>query len=362
MFWWLFITDKEVTFMKKVFTFTLILFAALNIFALPGITQYIPDASGEYVFYRDSSFKRTSYVGFICYDERTYAARYYSPFDFENALPETDISLYITVDETKDHMEFTGETMNGVTTENDTEIVNYLHDLLYEFNSRRQKANVNNTDSLTVTEDFAQFGGNVSVVYNALIPLFNIESIKAADGSFLFQLVTMGALVNSQDTSFNTFKGFDRQTKDTTYKFTSNPKAKKVNASFEDLKITIDNQWTQDMENMWELGENALLVLNTIEIPEGYSEQLFYDTLTRKLLLGTQDSFANIPRNSITKKDNKTIIMNVYYQPATNTGLRDFKIIVKTKKNGYRYVALTTYENVYDDNRDYFNKIIDSIK
>jgi len=58
--------------LKKITLFAAALFAAANLFALP-------DASGEYVYYRDSSFNRESYIGFLYYDDSTYEARYYAP-------------------------------------------------------------------------------------------------------------------------------------------------------------------------------------------------------------------------------------------------------------------------------------------
>ena len=38
-------------------------------FALPGFTTFIPDSAGEYVYYRDSSFTRVSYIGILGYDD-----------------------------------------------------------------------------------------------------------------------------------------------------------------------------------------------------------------------------------------------------------------------------------------------------
>ncbi|MBQ2529281.1 MAG: hypothetical protein II547_03395, partial [Treponema sp.] len=81
----LFYFSFEVAFMKnlKKVTLTVAVVALFSIcaHAVPGMVQYIPDTSGEYVYYSDKSFKRTSILGFLYYDDGTYAVRYYAPAD-----------------------------------------------------------------------------------------------------------------------------------------------------------------------------------------------------------------------------------------------------------------------------------------
>ena len=54
-------------------------FATAASHALPCVAQYIPDSSGEYVYYEDKSFKNETFVGFLYFNDTTYAARNYSP-------------------------------------------------------------------------------------------------------------------------------------------------------------------------------------------------------------------------------------------------------------------------------------------
>lgn len=51
-------------------------------------------------------------------------------------------------------MEFTGEKIQGAVSEQDTEIINYLHDLFYEFTSRRQKENLDSCKKSTASRIF----------------------------------------------------------------------------------------------------------------------------------------------------------------------------------------------------------------
>ena len=92
--------------LKKITLFAAALFAAANLFALPGVQKSVPDASGEYVYYRDSSFNRESYIGFLYYDDSTYEARYYAPAT--EALPAKNIDMLFSVAQKNGRMELTG--------------------------------------------------------------------------------------------------------------------------------------------------------------------------------------------------------------------------------------------------------------
>ena len=113
-------------FAKKLSTVLLAFIVTTALYALPAVVSPIADTSGEYVFYRDNTFTRPSYIGFIYYDDATYAVRYYAPAVAEQFLPEKDITLYLTVNKDSAHLEFTGETMKGVVSDADTDVVNYM--------------------------------------------------------------------------------------------------------------------------------------------------------------------------------------------------------------------------------------------
>ena len=155
-------------------------FATAASHALPCVAQYIPDSSGEYVYYEDKSFKNETFVGFLYFNDTTYAARIYSPASAKAKTLEKDITVYVNVDPSKAGFVLTGEKIEG-TVEGNADLVNYLHDMLYELSKRRQREVLENGNSLTVGDDFSQFGGPVKIKYNPLIPIFNIEEICGAD-------------------------------------------------------------------------------------------------------------------------------------------------------------------------------------
>ncbi len=348
--------------MKKILLALSFIFTNLVMaFALPGVTRDYADVSGEYVYYKDHSFERNAYIGFLFYDDTTYAVRFFAPEDGEKA--EIDYTLYFTVDPSKEHLELTGEKLPDFVKPGDTDYINYMHDMFYELTARRQKAgNILYAKKIT-REDYEQFGGKVYITYSSLVPIFNVEEISSAGKKELFSVQTVGLLTSDSDASFLNFRGIESMPKDRVHSLDIKKNAKKVNAQFEGQTLTLDEGWQQQMENVWTLGNNALLSLNTIKVPEYFtsSEEFFY-FLNRKLLQSTEGSYAVWKHAKSSLKKNNLSVTNLYYQPDTLDVTRDFKIVTKRSDGTYTYFTLTVFQSVYDQNRKYFESIIKSYK
>lgn len=341
-----------------------LLFASLSLscaVAVPGMVQYLPDSSGEYVYYKDNSFTRTSYVGFLYYDDSTYALRYYAPAVASEKLVEKDIILYFSVNPESSVLELTGEKIVGATEQSDTDIVNYMHDLFYEFTSRGQAAFLTDNSRIESRQDFAQFGGPVVIVFNPQVPLFNIEAIKSASGTNILQLMTAGALAASDDGSFTAYKGIEGLPRDKARDF-KKKRASKSSASFDTQTLSLDSQWTQMMDNLWWLGDYAMAMMNVIPLPDAYkgNETQFEDFLVRKLTQSTTGSYSLWPQQKIERKDGRISLMTVFYQPDSGDVTRDFKILVKRSDGSYAFLQLTVFDSVYQKNKSYFDGIMKS--
>ncbi len=341
---------------KKLFLSVCIFIAGTFAFSIPGVKSKIADKSGEYIFYRDLSFKTPAVIGFVFYDDSTYAIRFYSSEE------KKDITLYISINPKNKALEFTGETINGMVSQDDSDIVNYLHDLFYEFTERRQKAELKNYGSKTVQENFTQFGGNVSIKYNTLVPVFNIESIVSYDGKPLFSLITHGCLTSSSDTSFTDFNGFDSglpKDKKRVFKLES---AKKFKASFEKINFELDGNWQQGMENLWLLGENALITVVSLQVPQEFSSEDFINSMTRTLACGTAGSYLLWEQLNIKQSDESVKIQSVFFQSDFNNVTRDFQFL-KVSGDGKTYLfKLTVFDGVYQQNKKYFDSIVKSCR
>lgn len=343
--------------MKKLITFFATLLISLSaIFALPGFEPQIKDMPGEYVYYQDATFLHESYVGFLMYDEQTYAARYYSPKNSKDSLPEKEVKIFFTIDPKSDYLKLTGEKVickDGVFGSQDTEIVNYLHDMIYELNARRIKAKENSSS----TENFMQFGGNVTLEYNSLVPLFNLMSIyEEKTGKKVFFVATAGRLLSSQDTAFDDFKGFPKENLDEEHKNIKIKKSSTKKIQTQDgITFDLDKNWSQKMENLFVYDDYAIIAFAPLP-----NEQLYF--VNRQMLLSSGSSFLNwqtVKSSAWNANQKKCTVEGIFYDAETSSVTKSIKIVTPTE-NGYSFFSLTTFLSIYEKNKKYFDAIIKS--
>ena len=331
--------------------------------ALPGFTSFIPDSAGEYVYYRDSSFTRESYVGILAYDDSTIQIRYFAPQDDTAMLPSKEIAILITVDPKSDFWNMTGEKIIStiLPDTDDTDIVNYLHDLLYEFSARRIAAGAVESDKLTLDQDFAQFGGKIALTFDARIPLFNIRTIANEKGEKVFDCVTIGTIKSSEDKSFEGFNGVSAPKPSVTKETRKTAKSKVC--KFENRQVTLDENWEQRMENFWTLGNDSLITMS--ELPKVSENKLLNDLyVQRKLLESTEGSYTDFQNCEITytqAKDSYKLISTSYF-PESEINVCITKILTRNKEDGFDYFSISTYQEAYLKNPSYFDKIVKSYR
>lgn len=333
-------------------------------YALPGITQEINDVSGQYVFYKDNSFERESYLGVIFYNESTYGFRFYSPEikEKKNFQPETDISVFFSIDPEKNPSDsyhfFTGEQRipNLPRSKEEMDIVNYIHEFAYEIFPKRINAG-NLREKKDIKDSLFQFGGNVTISYDPLIPVFNLSAISDSNGKKILELVTAGQLKSSEDTSFSTFKGIPAVSSDKSKKIAiKKGKADTIKFKSNDsvVSIKIDDKWTQKAENLWFYGDSAYLVINSLKNLNDDSKK----SLLRTFLLGVDNTYPDLSRIEITRKGSFNIISQIFYNQESSCFNKDIKIYDEKSES---LIMLSAYLNTYKNNLKYFNEIINSI-
>lgn len=343
--------------MKKLTaTFTILFTAIISLHALPGFKPAIQDLPGQYVYYQDKTFERESYCGFMMFDEKSYAARYYAPLEETTKSPEIDVEIYVTVDPKSNHLELTGEKIVSGFSQEEAEYINYLHDMLYELSARRIKTpEASENEEYRKNDFYPQFGGSVTFTYSKYVPLFNVKEIFQEEGKPDFLVVTCGQISSSDDKSFESFKGFPNKLEDNRHKFSKSKKASKTEINSPDnLKFKIDSDWKTAMENVWVLNDAALISTNTI--PNAAP-----DLLTRQLLLSTGTNYLYWKDYTVTNKDNLIKIDCIFYDPETKNISRNFKCAIP-QEDGYKFFTLTVYNNIYNKKRRYFNEIINSVE
>ncbi|MBR7064423.1 MAG: hypothetical protein IKI31_04690 [Treponema sp.] len=354
-------------FFSKVAIFFIIIFAnVFSLYALPAVSQFLPDTSGEYVYYEDSPFGRKSYIGFLYYDDATYSIRYYAPTNLENKQVEQHLQLFVTLNPKANHIELTGEKFSRKLTPADGEIVNYMHDMFYELHARRKKAGALNQSAFEekkMQDNFHQFGGSVVMEYANYIPLFNLKSITNNKNEKVFTLAAIGKLQNEKDESFASFKGFydelsskinhPSEKKQGDKKIIINKNAKSKTHKTENKKsVMLDSQWVSAMDNVWFLGEVALLSSHTINTkPENKNLCNF---IRYNFNLGRVVNWAN---TTLEKKNKVFVVKSTCFDSDEKQEI--FVIdILREKQNSYDVFRLSIFKNVYDENKSYFDALI----
>lgn len=377
--------------MKRFLLSLLLLNFPFLFFSMPGFDSYIPDSSGEYVYYKDYSFKRESYIGLLCYDNSTYQIRYFAPEDKSNYLPSKEIAILLTVNPEANYWEMTGENILTTILPNtdDADIVNYLHDILYEFSARRIKMGKLLPDTpdytfnksfkdngLKAEQDFPQFGGRVTIIFDNMIPLFNIKNIIGINGKPVLECCTTGQLKSSADKSFENFSGFNfaQKVQNKAKQSQNSKKAKAQTVKFNGKKIVLDTDWQQPMENFWTLGNDSMITIGAIPF---YSDDYFrnYTYIIRKLIQSSNGAYTDLTSMEISFDSKKDLykLTAISAQPEINKNVVNVKILsegpVPSETEGFikegkqiNYFSISTYENAYLENEAYFDRIVRSYK
>ena len=362
--------------LKKIFLSILLIFTiCVSVFSLPGYKENLPTESGEYVFYRDFTFVQETYLGFLYYDECTIGVRYFSK-------GKSDIQILFSLDTSKDFIELTGERIISQITPEDVEIVNYIHDMIYEFSTRRKKIQSefdllkNNSSSVTKqivsTQDFQQFGGQVQLVFDGTIPVFNLESISDFSGKMLLQAVTMGTLVDSADTSFEFFAGFENlpQEKEEVKKKKLSKKEKKAL----DAKIQKYNSLWKIEDSMpgefKTLGDYALFWEFPLDIVRDTStnedSKQVFDYFARNNRLSSSGTYVYLPKSSVNLSknvDGKSVQISkmMVYNPEGKKYSVNYKFLIE-ENGAFKMVNFSVYEAWLVENKDYVDYFLSLIK
>jgi len=330
--------------------------------ALPGVTQMIPDQSGQFVYYKDNTFTRESYVGIVYFDESTYGLRYYAPAIEKEGKPEMKMQVYVTIDEEKAKekafIEFTGEKVEPIPrSQEETDIINYLHDIIYEMFPRRIKFG-DVTKINVMNDDYEQFGGRVSIEFDPIIPVLNLSKIVTSDGKIALTAVTGGKLTSSNDTSFISFKGIPAKIASENGAKVKKSKATSIEIENEGVKtqvFNLDSNWEQKSAASWMLDDNAFV--STIALPISKEQK---NALLRSLILGRNHSYSDWSKLKILEKDNMLSINQVVFDSESNLFKYDFKKIANLDENTKSIFTLTVFANSYAKNKSYYEKILNS--
>ena len=358
---------------------TAALFCAMELWALPGVASDIPDASGEYVYYRDYSFNRESYVGFLCYDESTYEARYYAPET--DALPAKNIDMLFSVAKKNGRLDLTGERFVIPPQQDDVEVVNYIHDLIYELSGRRAKlgksvlvdysknAATFMQNGVEAAASYEQFGGPVTMLYDAAVPIFNLKKIVDYSGRDVFVVMTVGRIESSKDKSFAEFVPPIKNSEQLQPRQIKN-KAKETLESRVEIgknsalaqSVQADKNWSLASQNVWTLNDSAILSMQTMGLPQGedFGQPKTVARLLRMFAASKGSAYCDWTALDVHFGAEGIKICAPTYNPKTQKFITDIKRLSSVSQNLCGCLSLAVYSADYAANRGYFDKIAKS--
>jgi hypothetical protein len=277
--------------------------------------------------------------------------------------------------------ELTGEEFTTeIVTDAQVDIVNYLHDLVYEISARRRKMpgwSKQNTKTMSSNEHIFLFGGNVVMRYEYYVPVFNLFSVTkppsagSSAGEPLFVLATQGLLQSQDDRTFDDFKGMPPRAAPSAQKgaFAANAKPRKFTAC--GREFTLDEQWEQpsaDEPALWTLGDDAIFYAETsyVAFPPGSSlNDIPYTALdfySRDHVMSPQDLYVDCPKTAVEKTAGAVKISVSYIDPsgsAAAQGMNNFYLIAQ-RDDMILVVSFMIFEKSYAANKNYFDALVNS--
>ena len=132
-------------------------------------------------------------------------------------------------------------------------------------------------------------------------------------------------------------------------------KSKENVIEYSGVQISLDQNWTNPVENMWMLNEDA--VLSIASVPNIATKELSKEYWLRRLLQSSDSSYKDISKVEFLYDE-----LTGFYKITYSVSGMISKIVFKEMESSFLIISLAVYQNSYDSNTLYFDKIIKSVK
>lgn len=319
--------------------------------------------AGGYVIYRDYTWKKEAYTGFLKYDETTYMAFVNCPG--EDILAE----IYFTLEEspepgrlpeiTGSHIEKGGD---------DVFSINYLIELFDGLRRARMETDFSGFPQ-KVEKDFvvALLGGNVVFSYSPLVTVFNLFSVKGETGNPLLELVESGYVYDeAEGVSLSGYTGAPKL-KEKKSRIRKAGKAAPVTVQTGVIEMSLDADWEEVSIPGSQSGERAFFYLKDkgfisftlVNVP-------FFDTLenpeidlSRRMVSSVYGSRYFLPSSlKIDISTEKKIKLDSYiYTSAERKWFYSGHMLFPLGDNVFAKVSMTVPLEYYLGNKTYFDNL-----
>ena len=311
--------------------------------------------SGDYVIYRDYSWKAPTWIGFLYYNDETYGA-FIRTDEPEN--PRT-ISILFSTQIEKRKLSLTGQQIISSITPEDTFGVNYLMELLpklYELKTfpRPKKAPFG---TATVRKQMEEFGGAVTLAFQSFVPLFHLNSITGAKKETVLELTEIGSINGNGE---SVFYGYDpAEPQQGTNVFTVDKAAKKQTVTVSGISLHLDSQWKKIADNSFLCGDTAFLTVSTVNVPpaENGNPLSAPERLLRLLTASSPYAKTLLPYTTVEGTQASFTLKQSVYDIKSKKISKDIKRCIKNKDGSFTIISLTVNSHAYSAEQAYFNRL-----
>lgn len=308
--------------------------------------------SGDYVIYRDYSWKTPTWFGFLYYDDETYGAFIYSP------EKNSTVSILFSGQVKNGTLILTGQQIISPITPDDTLAVNYLMNLLPKLYELRTMPHSNTAPFGTadVHTQMEEFGGAVDLRFQSFIPLFHLATMTGTKKETILEFAETGSIKENGETAFYGFTPPEFKSDSNTFK--RNKKAKKETITISGITLNLDSQWKKIADNSFLCGDTAFLTVTDINIPpsaEGKQPLSESEQILRLLTSSSPYAKTLLPYTVIEGTEAAFTVRQSVYDVASKKVTKDIKRCIKNKDGTFTIISLTVNSLAYHAEQTYFD-------
>lgn len=309
-------------------------------------------SSGDYIVYKDASWKEEAYLGFLYYNESSIGTFLYIP------TYSLRVKILFSVEDLNGELVLTGQKILGEQRNDELYIiaVNYLMDILPNLYKTKIKPNkkvgiIRKGEKIFNTK---QFGPSCTFYYSSYIPFFYLDSISDENGKKVLILQEMGRL--KDDSDFFSFE-LTKIPRIKWSELTLEKNPKKEKKTVESVTFNLDSQWKQIADNSFFMGGIAFLTVNKVDgkqfsdIPEDV-----ISSMVKVFLMSGKMSKVLHEMTELIENKKAYFIKTEHYDVLAQKMIKDIKAVIK-RKNEYVVVSLTVDAAYYKWNNGYFDNL-----
>lgn len=311
--------------------------------------------SGDYVIYRDYSWKAPTWIGFLYYNDETYGAFIRT----DGPEKSRTVSILFSGKIEKAKLVLTGQQIISSITSDDTFGVNYLMGLLpklYELKTfPRTRGEKTVFGMTTIRKQMEEFGGAVTLDFQSFIPLFHLKTITGAKKGTVLELTETGSINGTGESVFYGYSPAEPQQGTNT--FTLDKAAKKETITVSDVTLHLDSQWKKIADNSFLCGDTAFLTVGTVNVPsaEAGNSLSAQEQLLRLLTASSPYAKTLMPYTTVEGTQAAFTLIQSVYDIESKKVSKDIKHCIKNKDGSFTIISLTVNSHAYSAEPAYFN-------